>query len=161
MLKTGARHVRTFPTRLEPVMPSLSPAEDTKDPDHSLQERAAAASPSTRVSVAANLVLTTTQRVAGVLATSQGLIAHVVVPLANHPRQKDADEGHRYGPHRFETAARLVPGATLRVEAGHDRAVDARGRVMPRHRVRHRMTQAAPWQRPDLDHAVAMQPPAG
>lgn len=141
-------------------MPSLSPAEDTEDPDHSLQERAAAWR-STRVSVAANLVLTTTQRVAGVLATSQALIDEFVVPLANHPRQKDADGGHRYGPHRFETAARLVPGATLRVEAGHDRAVDARSRVMPRHRVRHRMTQLAPWQRPDRDHAVAMQPPAG
>jgi cation diffusion facilitator family transporter len=105
-------------------MPFLNPTDDTEDPDHSPTERAAAASRSTWVSVAVNLVLTTTQLVAGVLAKSQGLIADgihslsdlvadFVVLFANHQSQKDADEGHPYGHHRFETAASLVLGAIL------------------------------------------------
>lgn len=105
-------------------MPFLNPTDDTEDPDHSPTERAAAASRSTWVSVAVNLVLTTTQLVAGVLAKSQGLIADgihslsdlvadFVVLFANHHSQKDADEGHPYGHHRFETAASLVLGAIL------------------------------------------------
>ncbi|MDP2164366.1 MAG: cation diffusion facilitator family transporter [Hydrogenophaga sp.] len=105
-------------------MPFLNPTDDTEDPDHSPTERAAAASRSTWVSVAVNLVLTTTQLAAGVLAKSQGLIADgihslsdliadFVVLFANHHSQKDADEGHPYGHHRFETAASLVLGAIL------------------------------------------------
>jgi cation diffusion facilitator family transporter len=83
-------------------------------------ERAAAASRSTWVSV----VLSTTQIVVGVLSKSQGLIAHgvhslsdlvadFVVLLANHASQKDADEHHPYGHHRFETVASLALGAML------------------------------------------------
>ncbi|MEY4749857.1 MAG: hypothetical protein RIQ60_2071 [Pseudomonadota bacterium] len=98
--------------------------EDTEDPDHSPAQRAAAASRSTWVSVAVNLVLTTTQIVAGILTKSQGLIADgihslsdliadFVVLFANHHSQKDADADHPYGHHRFETAASLVLGALL------------------------------------------------
>ncbi|MDO9092338.1 MAG: cation diffusion facilitator family transporter [Rubrivivax sp.] len=98
--------------------------DDSEDPDHSPEERAAAASRSTWISVAVNLVLTTTQIAAGVLSKSQGLIADgihslsdlvadFVVLFANHHSQKDADADHPYGHHRFETAASLVLGALL------------------------------------------------
>lgn len=42
--------------------------------------------------------------------------------------------------------------ATLSVEAGHDIAVEARRRVMQRHRVLNMMVHVDPAQRPDLDH---------
>jgi len=41
----------------------------------------------------------------------------------------------------------------ITVEAGHDIAVQARQRVMQRHRVLNLMTHVDPWKRPDLDHA--------
>jgi cation diffusion facilitator family transporter len=98
--------------------------DDPEDSGHSPAERAAAASRSTWVSVAVNLVLTSMQIVAGVLTKSQGLIADGihslsdlvadgVVLLANHDSQKDADADHPYGHHRYETAASLVLGALL------------------------------------------------
>jgi len=40
----------------------------------------------------------------------------------------------------------------LSVEAGHDIAVDARQRVMQRHRVLNLLVHIDPWHRPDLDH---------
>jgi len=43
----------------------------------------------------------------------------------------------------------------ITVEAGHDIAVDARDRVMRRHRVLNVMTHVDPHGRPDLDHAAA------
>jgi len=99
-------------------------ADDAEDPDHSPQERAAAASRSTWVSVGVNLVLTICQIVVGLSAKSQGLIADgihslsdlvadFVVLFANRHSQKDADEDHPYGHQRFETAASLVLGALL------------------------------------------------
>ncbi|MCC7463987.1 MAG: cation transporter [Gammaproteobacteria bacterium] len=48
--------------------------------------------------------------------------------------------------------AHLEVQATLSVEAGHNIAVEARNRVMQRHRVLSLMTHVDPWQRPDLDH---------
>lgn len=48
--------------------------------------------------------------------------------------------------------AHIEVDATLSVEAGHDIAVDARARVMQRHRVLNLMTHVDPWKRPDLDH---------
>ncbi|WP_420917022.1 cation diffusion facilitator family transporter [Roseateles puraquae] len=98
--------------------------DDTEDTEHSPAERAAAASRSTWVSVAVNLVLTSVQITAGLLTKSQGLvadgvhslsdlIADFVVLLANHHSQKDADEDHPYGHHRYETAASLVLGLLL------------------------------------------------
>lgn len=48
--------------------------------------------------------------------------------------------------------------STLSVEAGHDIAVEARNRVLQRHRVLNVMTHVDPWMRPDLDHAPADQP---
>lgn len=48
--------------------------------------------------------------------------------------------------------AHLEVEATLTVEAGHDIAVDARRRVLERHRVLNLMTHVDPWKRPDLDH---------
>ncbi|MDP4302573.1 cation diffusion facilitator family transporter [Leptothrix discophora] len=44
--------------------------------------------------------------------------------------------------------------ADLSVEAGHDIAVEARRRIMRRHRVLNVMTHVDPWHRPDADHSV-------
>jgi cation diffusion facilitator family transporter len=49
--------------------------------------------------------------------------------------------------------------AVLSVAVGHDIAVDARRRVMQRHRVLNVMTHVDPWRHPDRDHAQA-RPPA-
>ncbi|MEO8804755.1 MAG: cation diffusion facilitator family transporter [Burkholderiaceae bacterium] len=50
--------------------------------------------------------------------------------------------------------AHLEVDATISVESGHDIAVQARQRVMQRHRVLNLMTHVDPWKRPDLDHAT-------
>jgi cation diffusion facilitator family transporter len=50
----------------------------------------------------------------------------------------------------------LEVDATLTVEAGHDIAVEARRRVLARHRVLNLMTHIDPWRRPDGDHAPAL-----
>ena len=79
---------------------NLNELDDTEDTEHTPQERAAAASRSTWVSVVVNLVLSTVQIVAGVWAKSQSLIADgihslsdlvadFVVLFANHHSQKD------------------------------------------------------------------------
>jgi cation diffusion facilitator family transporter len=99
-------------------------ADDPEDDQHSLAERAAAASRSTWVSVGVNIVLTATQVTVGVLAKSQGLVADgihslsdlvadFVVLFAGHHSRKDADADHPYGHQRFETAASLVLGVLL------------------------------------------------
>jgi divalent metal cation (Fe/Co/Zn/Cd) transporter len=41
----------------------------------------------------------------------------------------------------------------LTVEAGHDIAVAAKGRVLQHHRVLDLMTHVDPFKHPDLDHA--------
>ncbi len=98
--------------------------DDPEDAEHSPEERAAAATRSTWVSVGVNLILTVTQIVVGVLAKSQGLVADgvhslsdlvadFVVLFASHHSKKDADVDHPYGHHRFETAASLALGALL------------------------------------------------
>jgi divalent metal cation (Fe/Co/Zn/Cd) transporter len=48
--------------------------------------------------------------------------------------------------------AHIEVDATLSVEAGHEIAVEARRRVMQRHRVLNLMTHVDPWRRPDRDH---------
>lgn len=48
--------------------------------------------------------------------------------------------------------------ASLTVEAGHDIAVDAKRRVLERHRVLNLMTHIDPWRRPDLDHENPFRP---
>ena len=48
--------------------------------------------------------------------------------------------------------AHIEVDAQLTVEAGHDIAVEARHRVMQRHRVLNLMTHVDPWRRPDRDH---------
>jgi len=99
-------------------------ADDSEDPLHSPQERAAAASRSTWVSVVVNVVLTSTQIAVGIGAKSQGLVADgihslsdlvadFVVLFAGHHSKKDADLDHPYGHQRFETAASLVLGVLL------------------------------------------------
>lgn len=50
--------------------------------------------------------------------------------------------------------AHLEVDADLTVEAGHNIAVDARQRVLQRHRVLNLMTHIDPWRRPDLDHQI-------
>jgi cation diffusion facilitator family transporter len=98
--------------------------DDTEDNPQSEAERAQAASRSTWVSVAVNIVLSVSQIVAGVLSKSQGLIADgihslsdligdFVVLLAGHHSQKGADADHPYGHQRFENAASLVLGMLL------------------------------------------------
>jgi cation diffusion facilitator family transporter len=105
-------------------MPITDLADDPEDPQHSPEERAAAASRSTWVSVGVNLILTLTQLAVGILAKSQGLVADgvhslsdlvadFVVLFASHQAKKDADQDHPYGHQRFETAASLVLGALL------------------------------------------------
>jgi cation diffusion facilitator family transporter len=105
-------------------MPITDLVDDPDDPQHSPEERAAAASRSTWVSVGVNLVLTITQVTVGILAKSQGLVADgihslsdlvadFVVLFASHHAKKDADADHPYGHQRFETAASLVLGALL------------------------------------------------
>jgi cation diffusion facilitator family transporter len=95
-----------------------------EDTAHSVAARAAAASRSTWVSVAVNIVLSTTQILVGIFAKSQGLIADgihsladlvadFVVLFASHHSKKEADADHPYGHQRFETAASLVLGGQL------------------------------------------------
>jgi cation diffusion facilitator family transporter len=48
--------------------------------------------------------------------------------------------------------AHIEVDATLTVEQGHDIAVEARHRVLQRHRVLNLMTHVDPWHRPDRDH---------
>ena len=50
--------------------------------------------------------------------------------------------------------AHIEVDASITVEAGHDIAVEARQRVLQRHRVLNLMTHVDPRHRPDLDHAV-------
>lgn len=58
--------------------------------------------------------------------------------------------------------AHIEVDSALTVEAGHDIAVEARSRVMQRHRVLNLMTHVDPWKRPDLDHGrVAPRRAAG
>ncbi|MDB5844001.1 MAG: cation diffusion facilitator family transporter, partial [Polaromonas sp.] len=53
--------------------------------------------------------------------------------------------------------AHIEVDALITVEAGHDIAVEARQRVLKRHRVLNLMTHVDPWRRPDLDHALDNQ----
>jgi cation diffusion facilitator family transporter len=53
--------------------------------------------------------------------------------------------------------AHLEVDATISVEAGHDIAVDARQRVLARHRVLNLMAHVDPWKQPDLDHQSAQR----
>ena len=107
-------------------MPFTHLDDDSHDAEQSIANRAAAASKSTWVSVAVNIVLTIAQIVVGVFAKSQGLIADgihslsdlvadFVVLFANHHSKKAADKDHPYGHQRFETAASLVLGGLLLV----------------------------------------------
>ena len=54
--------------------------------------------------------------------------------------------------------AHIEVDALLTVEAGHDIAVEARQRVLQRHRVLNLMTHVDPWRRPDLDHPAPAAP---
>jgi len=93
--------------------------EDTEDTASTLALRARAASRSTWVSVAVNVVLSSLQIAIGVLSKSQALVADgihslsdlvadFVVLLANRHSQKEADLDHPYGHQRYENAASLV-----------------------------------------------------
>jgi cation diffusion facilitator family transporter len=53
--------------------------------------------------------------------------------------------------------AHIEVDAAISVEAGHDIAVEARQRVLRRHRVLNLMTHVDPWRRPDLDHVPENQ----
>jgi divalent metal cation (Fe/Co/Zn/Cd) transporter len=49
--------------------------------------------------------------------------------------------------------AHIEVDSTITVEAGHNIAVEARRRVLHRHRVLNLMTHVDPLHKPDLDHA--------
>jgi cation diffusion facilitator family transporter len=98
--------------------------DDREDASHSPEQRAAAASRSTWVSIVVNLLLTCLQIAVGIYARSQALVADgihtladlvadFVVLFASHHGKKAADADHPYGHQRFETAASLVLGALL------------------------------------------------
>ena len=98
--------------------------DNSEDVEHSSEERNAAASRSTWISVGVNILLTVTQVLVGIYSKSQGLIADgihslsdlvadFVVLFAGHHSKKEADEDHPYGHHRFETAASMVLGGLL------------------------------------------------
>ena len=98
--------------------------DDSEDSEERVGERAEAATRSTWVSVAVNLVLATTQVCVGLISKSQGLVADgihslsdlvsdFIVLFAGHHSAKAADEDHPYGHERFETAASLALGALL------------------------------------------------
>jgi cation diffusion facilitator family transporter len=53
--------------------------------------------------------------------------------------------------------AHLEVDATISVEAGHDIAVEARQRVLARHRVLNLMAHVDPWKQPDLDHQSTLR----
>ncbi|CAH0351478.1 cation diffusion facilitator family transporter [Aquabacterium sp. CECT 9606] len=57
--------------------------------------------------------------------------------------------------------AHIEVDALITVEAGHDIAVEARQRVLQRHRVLNLMTHVDPWRRPDLDHPALETAPGG
>ena len=98
--------------------------DDSEHSTHTPAQRAAAATRSTWVSVAVNVVLSSLQIVVGIVAASQGLVADgihslsdlvadFVVLVAGRHSQKDADEDHPYGHQRFENAASLALGLLL------------------------------------------------
>jgi len=100
------------------------PADDSEDLVHTPAQRSAAAARSTWISVAVNVLLSSTQIATGVLSKSQGLVADgihslsdlvadFVVLFAGHHSKKDADEDHPYGHQRFETGASLALGVLL------------------------------------------------
>ena len=98
--------------------------DDSEHSTHTPAQRVAAATRSTWVSVAVNVVLSSLQIVVGIVAASQGLVADgihslsdlvadFVVLVAGRHSQKDADEDHPYGHQRFENAASLALGLLL------------------------------------------------
>ena len=100
--------------------------EHIEDHEEDSVDKQVAAKKSTLVSVVVNIGLTISQVVAGVISGSQGLIADgihsltdlvadFVVLFANHHSAKEADDDHRYGHHRYETAASLFLGVSLLV----------------------------------------------
>lgn len=99
-------------------------SDNTEETPADLAIKAAAASRSTWVSVAVNLVLSSAQIAIGVFSKSQGLIADGVhslsdlvadfaVLLANRHSHKGPDKEHPYGHQRFETGASLALGLLL------------------------------------------------
>ena len=54
--------------------------------------------------------------------------------------------------------AHIEVDAEISVESGHDIAVEARARVLQRHRVLNLMTHVDPWRRPDRDHSRSVAP---
>jgi len=126
---SGASLLAALDVRLEPadrllMMNVDASLDESEDPQHTAGERAAAASRSTWVSVAVNLLLTLTQVAVGLVSKSQGLVADgihslsdlvadFVVLFAGHHAQKEPDADHPYGHQRYETAASLALGALL------------------------------------------------
>ncbi|MGE5469324.1 MAG: cation diffusion facilitator family transporter [Bacteroidota bacterium] len=99
------------------------------DGEDQTPEREAATRRSTWVSVAANVLLTIGQVVAGFVSGSQGLVADgihslsdlvadFVVLLAIHHSKKEADADHHYGHQRYENAASLALGSLLLAVGG-------------------------------------------
>jgi cation diffusion facilitator family transporter len=108
----------------QPFMNFNQLSDNPEDTPSTLEQRAAAASRSTWISVGVNIFLTILQIVVGLFSRSQGLVADgihslsdlagdFVVLFASRHSKKDADKDHPYGHQRFETAASLILGALL------------------------------------------------
>ncbi|ENX03877.1 hypothetical protein F900_00575 [Acinetobacter modestus] len=89
-----------------------------------LESRAKAASKSTWISVAVNIILSIGQILIGIFSKSQGLVADgihtlsdlvadFIVLVANRHSQKAPDDAHPYGYLRFENAASFILGLIL------------------------------------------------
>ena len=104
---------------------NMLPQKLTAAPENTeLSLSANAGKRSTYVSILVNSALSIGQILTGLFASSQSLIADgihslsdlvadFVVLFAKHASQKDADEDHPYGHHRYETAASLFLGVLL------------------------------------------------
>jgi len=104
---------------------------------------AMAATRSTWVSVAVNLVLSVGQMAIGILSRSQGLvadgihslsdlIADFVVLVASHHSKKPVDANHPYGHQRFETGASLALALILLLVGGGMSGLQSRSSSIPK-----------------------------
>ncbi len=92
-------------------------------------------------------------------AADEHEVAAIQATLMETPGVRDVHDVHtRKMGDMIIADAHLEVDATLSVEAGHEIAVEARRRVLQRHRVLNLMTHVDPWKRVDLDHSPVTVP---
>jgi cation diffusion facilitator family transporter len=135
----GSRAWGSLDTHIAPGAGPPSPITTMDFPDPASADDLRAASRSTWVSVAVNVVLVSVQIAVGVASRSQALVADGVhslsdllsdfaVLFAAHHGRKNADAEHPYGHQRFETAASLLLGVLL-IAVGVGMLVAAYGKL--------------------------------